>query len=178
MTAMSARKSAPQKRRRQRRNQAIVVATPEGKIRYADQIARRWLKQFFGRPARAGLLPRQICRWLSGQQQSKRPGSATVGRTENAKLFLRQQHAFGEKNTVLLLELIKGKGEERARRYRGLTAREREVLLWLSRGKSNAEIAAILAIKVATVSKHLERIYPKLGVESRSAAINVRLENA
>jgi DNA-binding CsgD family transcriptional regulator len=177
MTSISARKSAPQKRQRQRQNQAIVVATPEGKIRYADQIARGWLKQFFGRPARAGLLPRQICRWLSGQQ-SKRTGSAIVGTMQNATLFLRQQHAFGEKSTVLLLERVKGKSEESSRRYRGLTSREREVLLWLTRGKSNAEIAAILGIKAATVSKHLERIYPKLGVESRSAAINVRLENA
>jgi len=44
------------------------------------------------------------------------------------------------------------------------------VLTWLGRGKSNLEIAAILGIKPATVGKHLERIYPKLGVENRTAA--------
>jgi len=52
----------------------------------------------------------------------------------------------------------------------GLTTRESEILFWLARGKSNAEIAKILAIKPATVSKHLEHIYPKLGVENRTAA--------
>ena len=36
-------------------------------------------------------------------------------------------------------------------------------------GKSNSEIAAILGLKTATVGKHLERIYPKLGVENRTA---------
>ena len=51
-----------------------------------------------------------------------------------------------------------------------LTPREREVLDWLARGKSNAQIAEILEISSATVSKHLEHIYPKLGVENRTAA--------
>jgi len=40
----------------------------------------------------------------------------------------------------------------------------------VARGKSNAEIGLILGITPATVGKHLERIYPKLGVENRSAA--------
>src|SRR5437660_3895112 len=56
--------------------------------------------------------------------------------------------------------------------HRALTRREREVHHWLKCGKSNREIAEILGIAPATVSKHLERIYPKLGVENRSAAIS------
>ena len=44
------------------------------------------------------------------------------------------------------------------------------MLGWLARGKSNAEIAMILRISAATVGKHLEHIYPKLGVENRTAA--------
>jgi DNA-binding CsgD family transcriptional regulator len=55
-------------------------------------------------------------------------------------------------------------------RNRVLTVREREVLTWIARGKSNAEIGAILGISSATVGKHLEHIYPKLGVENRTAA--------
>ena len=56
------------------------------------------------------------------------------------------------------------------RRDYSLTPREREVLNWLARGKSNAQIGQILGISAATVSKHLEHIYPKLGVENRTAA--------
>jgi DNA-binding NarL/FixJ family response regulator len=52
-----------------------------------------------------------------------------------------------------------------------LTGRESEVLLWLSRGKSNREIGAILTISPRTVNKHLEQIFVKLGVENRSAAV-------
>ena len=59
-----------------------------------------------------------------------------------------------------------------------LTSREREVLGWLARGKSNAEIAMILGISAATVGKHLEHIYPKLGVENRTAAASFADESA
>jgi DNA-binding CsgD family transcriptional regulator len=51
-----------------------------------------------------------------------------------------------------------------------LTPREEQILFWIAQGKSNAQIAKILNISSATVGKHLEHIYPKLGVENRTAA--------
>ena len=51
-----------------------------------------------------------------------------------------------------------------------LTAREAEVLLWLARGKSNRDIAAILDLAPRTVNKHLETVFAKLGVENRASA--------
>jgi DNA-binding CsgD family transcriptional regulator len=51
-----------------------------------------------------------------------------------------------------------------------LTRRQIEVLTWVARGKTNAEIAEILNLKPKTIGKYLERIYPKLGVENRTAA--------
>ena len=52
-----------------------------------------------------------------------------------------------------------------------LTVREREVLDWLGAGKTDKDIAAILTISPRTVQKHLQRIYEKLGVETRTAAV-------
>ncbi len=52
----------------------------------------------------------------------------------------------------------------------GLTRREAEVLLWIARGQSNAEISRSLSISALTVKKHLEHIFLKLGVRSRLAA--------
>lgn len=52
-----------------------------------------------------------------------------------------------------------------------LTAREREVLDWLAAGKTNRDIASILGAKPRTVEKHLEHIFVKLGVETRTAAV-------
>ena len=51
-----------------------------------------------------------------------------------------------------------------------LTAREAEVLLWVSRGKSNRDVGQILTISPRTINKHLERIFEKLGVENRASA--------
>jgi DNA-binding CsgD family transcriptional regulator len=90
--------------------------------------------------------------------------------------WLSRSSATTSRCTVMLLELIKGRCEEWSRRHHHLTRREQEVLVWLARGKSNWEIAAILEIKPATVGKHLERIYPKLGVENRTAATSFASE--
>jgi len=52
-----------------------------------------------------------------------------------------------------------------------LSPREREVLRWVGRGKSNTEIAIALYISESTVRKHLQNAYKKLGVVSRTAAV-------
>jgi DNA-binding CsgD family transcriptional regulator len=51
-----------------------------------------------------------------------------------------------------------------------LTEREREILVLVAAGKTNGEIATVLAISARTVQKHLEHIFQKLGVETRTAA--------
>jgi DNA-binding CsgD family transcriptional regulator len=52
----------------------------------------------------------------------------------------------------------------------GLTRREAEVLRWVAEGKTNQEVATILNLSSLTVRTHLEHIFRKLGVETRTAA--------
>jgi DNA-binding CsgD family transcriptional regulator len=52
-----------------------------------------------------------------------------------------------------------------------LTAREREIVAWIARGKKNREIAERLYISPGTVRKHLENVYAKLDVPNRTAAV-------
>ena len=52
-----------------------------------------------------------------------------------------------------------------------LTQREMDVLEWVARGKTNRDVAEILGMSPRTVNKHLEHIYEKLGVETRTAAV-------
>jgi DNA-binding CsgD family transcriptional regulator len=59
---------------------------------------------------------------------------------------------------------------EECGRLEQLTNREREVLSWVARGKTNVEVADLLGMAPATVRKHLEHIYDKLGVTTRTAA--------
>lgn len=53
----------------------------------------------------------------------------------------------------------------------GLSAREAEILDEIAQGKSNADIAGSLFLSEKTVKNHLNRIYTKLGVDSRAAAL-------
>ena len=57
----------------------------------------------------------------------------------------------------------------------GLTERESEVLYWIANGKTNREVAEILGMSPRTVNKHLELVFPKLGVENRTAAAGIAL---
>jgi DNA-binding NarL/FixJ family response regulator len=60
--------------------------------------------------------------------------------------------------------------DERDVRIDKLTARERQILEQVASGKENGEIALKLGLASATVAKHLEHVYRKLGVPNRTAA--------
>ncbi|NNU27074.1 response regulator transcription factor [Isoptericola sp. JC619] len=52
-----------------------------------------------------------------------------------------------------------------------LTARQREIVELVATGLTNKEIAHALGISVGTVRAHLDQIYARLGVSSRTAAV-------
>jgi DNA-binding response OmpR family regulator len=56
-----------------------------------------------------------------------------------------------------------------------LTPREAEVLFWVIKGKTNRDIGDILGTSPRTVNKHLEHVFEKLGVETRTAAANMAM---
>jgi DNA-binding NarL/FixJ family response regulator len=61
---------------------------------------------------------------------------------------------------------------------RDLTAREKNVLLLLSEGARSREIAELLAISLATVNKHIQHIFNKLQVHSRTGAMRKVMDQA
>jgi len=75
-----------------------------------------------------------------------------------------------------LVEIAMDSDDEQARQTQllqgnlSITAREADVLLWISRGKSNRDVSEILGISPRTVNKHLEQVFEKLGVENRASA--------
>jgi DNA-binding CsgD family transcriptional regulator len=92
-------------------------------------------------------------------------------------VFNRASSPFGERELHLaetlrphLANLYRLVGSDLPVTGAALTAREREVLEWVAAGKTNRDIAAILGARPRTIEKHLERIYEKLGVETRTAA--------
>lgn len=83
-------------------------------------------------------------------------------------------------NEILLRVVAATAGSEQTllRERLGLTVREAEVLLWISRGKSNRDIGEILGLKPATVTKYLEQVYIKLGVENRASAASIAIRTS
>ena len=99
------------------------------------------------------------------------PGAAPqVLRVNGIKLQLSYLGRSGAEHFFRLSEPLEGREEGILRGALTVTAREADVLVWISRGKSNRDISEILNISARTVNKHLEQIFIKLGVENRAAA--------
>jgi DNA-binding NarL/FixJ family response regulator len=144
---------------------AVLVVFPSGRIQFATPRAARWLKEFsFSARDR---LPAALRVWLDEIVSSTRSARFILDRAGTQLCF---QVICREPNSIcLLLEQrahASGSNDIRGR----LTQRQIEVLSWVARGKTNAEIAKILSLKPGTIGKYLERIFPKLGVENRTAA--------
>jgi DNA-binding CsgD family transcriptional regulator len=145
--------------------QALLVVSPDGRIQFATARANRWLKDF-SFPA-SDHLPPALARWLDDAISSRRPSRFILDRPGTQLCF---QIIYREPKSIGLL-LEQGAKPDALRNSRGLlTQRQIEVLAWVARGKTNAEIAKILSLKTGTIGKYLERIFPKLGVENRTAA--------
>lgn len=102
-----------------------------------------------------------------------------VVQREQGRLHVHYAGVLGDGERLLLLEeqrddLMFGRLMQRF----GLTLREAEVLTWLAAGKTNRDIGDILGTSPRTVNKHLERVYVKLGVETRAAATAIAINMA
>lgn len=156
-------------------NCALVVVSADCEIRFADENARQWLKQFFGGGCQPGRLPRRLCHWL--EQGGDSLGAPSLhARRGDAVLFVRPYRPHPPDAVPLLLEASNGRGKRTGvrapRRHMGLTRRQYEVLRWVAAGKTNVEVGTILGISESTVANHMGEIIKALGVERRTAAAN------
>lgn len=76
----------------------------------------------------------------------------------------------GEDRHFRVALMLEGAEQKLLAERHGLTDREAEVLLWISRGKTNRGISEILGISPRTVNKHLEEVFEKMGIENRASA--------
>ena len=101
---------------------------------------------------------------------------APAGRTRRLIFFRGAGSNFSERDRLLLtllrphLDELYQRLEFRRRGLQDLTRRQRQLLQLVAAGHTNAEIAKQLFISAPTVRKHLENIFERLGVASRTAA--------
>jgi len=122
-------------------------------------------------PAQRQALPDAVMqRLIELRQGGDTPDSAFV-EIDGRRLEFSYVGSTGPAEFLFRLADVSAGREERALQQAfTLTGREADVLIWISRGKSNREISEILGISPRTVNKHLEQVFEKLGVENRAAA--------
>lgn len=122
-------------------------------------------------PVRA--LPEKVMSWglaCAAQPDRCRPLAFAAPRT-GRMLEASYVGRISADEILLRLVSIDQAADEQVLRHRlKLTAREAEVLLWVSRGKTNRDIGDILGLSPRTVNKHLEQVFAKIGVENRATA--------
>jgi len=151
----------------------LLAVNGVGKIMWATPQAQKLLSDTLSAGSDDDVvLPDPIPQWLD-QARKGNAAKAAVMATLPGNEQLRLQYMGRLGSNEFLLRLAKDSGAETPAEFSselGLTTREGEVLSWLSKGKTNRDIAQILGLSPRTVDKHLEQIYSKLGVENRTAA--------
>jgi DNA-binding CsgD family transcriptional regulator len=99
-----------------------------------------------------------------------RPESAPDFSERDRRALAMLSPHFDQARTNLERETLLRANRRRSLAAYGLTPREAEVALWLAQGKSNPDIATIMATPVRTIEKHVERILRKMGAGNRAAA--------
>lgn len=155
--------------------QYLLSASHAGRVAWATpQTYALFAKARATTAWRDSTLATQLREWLA---QAPRAGQLLP--LEGLELALAVEYLQDLNGGEVLLKLVENRpglsAEERLRSELQLTVRESQVLLWLSNGKTNREIAEILEMSPRTVNKHLEQIFPKLGVENRTAAARIAL---
>jgi DNA-binding response OmpR family regulator/DNA-binding CsgD family transcriptional regulator len=124
------------------------------------------------------VLPPQVRAWVSrsATRTAAVPNESIVVAAHDIKIRFRLLSRVADDDILLVIQQAEPVEMERVginklQNRLSLTKREAEVLYWLSCGKSNRDIADILSISYRTVDKHLEHLFTKIGVESRSGAI-------
>jgi DNA-binding NarL/FixJ family response regulator len=134
-------------------DEGVLLLDAAGKIEFASGSARRILSECLDMPA--ARLPELIAKWHASAR-----GTIVIA-TDGSMLIVEAT----EDGSALLLS-------EQSSSMAMLTARERDVMRCVEEGLSNTQIARRLWIQPTTVRKHLEHIYDKLEVRSRTAALS------
>jgi DNA-binding response OmpR family regulator len=156
---------------------SITVRASDGKLMWQTQLARELLMAYYGTSAPE--TPQPVIAWLrrhlkEAEQHIEPPRlTAELGAR---RLTFRLHQQTGDDDWLIVMREVSDTAiiEAMSLSFR-LTAREAEVLYWVVKGKINRDIADILGSSPATVKKHLERVFAKLGVETRTSAAGMAM---
>lgn len=151
------------------------AASGEGRLIWQTPLARDLLLRYYG--TSAPQTPEPVLTWLrrhvADAERQIEPPRFSVERGPRRLTFRLHQRTDDDDGgdwLIVMREICEDAAVQAIQLGFRLTAREAEVLYWVVKGKINRDIGDILGASPATVKKHLERVYAKLGVETRIAA--------
>jgi len=154
---------------------SMALRPRDGRVLWRTPLARELMERHFGGALDGAVrAPAGLCAWVharlaAGDAGTVPPHWSSIAGGRRLQCTLHPASAEDEW-LVVLTESDNGTAiEALALRFR-LTAREAEVLYWVAQGKTNRDVGEILGTSPKTVTKHLERVFEKLGVETRTAA--------
>jgi DNA-binding CsgD family transcriptional regulator len=147
----------------------VIVLRGRNRIFHATPGVLDKLAGYFAVPLGTSKLPPTLARWAFSDGKEE---SLVVNRAAD-RLKIRRLRPSDDRLLLFISEEShETAAAERLAQFR-LTRREKEVLVWLAKVKSNAEIAKHLGVSPATIKVHVERLLAKLGVKNRGAAAAV-----
>lgn len=164
----------------------VAVRARDGRLLWQTPLARRLLKTYFDLDPALERAPEALMTWIgearrTGMENREMPLAAPRdGRRLLASLHdpagAGPEGEAQEREWLLVLrEENHAAAVDALMAAFRLTAREAEVLYWVSKGKTSKDIGDILGSSPRTVNKHLEHVFEKLGVETRTAAASLAL---
>ena len=153
----------------------VAVRATDGRLVWQTPLARKLLKDYFANPEEVA--PDELLKWLFEALRARREGRdpASLLIADGSRRLLASLHyqTGDEEWLVVLREENDASAIESLIAAFRLTRREAEVLYWVTLGKTSKDIGDILGSSPRTVDKHLEHVFEKLGVETRTAAANL-----
>lgn len=148
----------------------LLAVGGEGNIRWSTPQATRLVNAAMGNDEGLDTITAHLRAWMK-IRDTARENPFTIRQAGQASLQFSLLGTIGTDEYLFRLTAENRTPDaETLRQHFSLTHRESEVLLWIAKGKSNRDIGEILGLSARTVTKHLEQIYVKLGVENRASA--------
>lgn len=157
----------------------VIFLDSVGQVQLMTPQAATWLQSYFPNPNGFSQLPEQLHSWVRhqiAQLNIDTPCLPLHLQQGDRKLTIRLVIDRPGEQYLLLLAQEQVLSLLASLKLIGLSKREAEVLSWIIKGKDNHAIALEMKILHSTVRKHLENIYSKLNVQSRTEAVTVALE--
>jgi len=155
----------------------VAVRARDGRLVWQTPLARKLLNDYFANPEEVA--PEELLAWIAEAHRARRDGREPVALllADGSRRLLASFHdqTGDDEWLVVLREENDASAIESLIAAFRLTQREAEVLYWVVQGKTSNDIGDILGNSPRTVNKHLEHVFEKLGVETRTAAANLAL---